>query len=171
MSRQASSYTTQRWPPVGIHERRLHPRRGAGHQDRDEGGVLGDAGQVEGDHRQVRVERHRGGAVEQPGEVAGDEPTQGVADESPVLGEPAVGIVGRVGGEESVDDHREDGYVGAADGAVDGDVDGGVLERGEAAFEDGLGERADEVAATGGDLAGPLCVVVARRGGGPRRAG
>ena len=58
---------------------------------------------------------HRGGAVEQPGEVAGDEASQGVADEASVLGEPAVGIVGRVGGEEPVDDHREDRYVGAAD--------------------------------------------------------
>ena len=106
-----------------------------------------------------RVERDRGGAVEEPGEVAGDESAQGVADESSVLGEPAVGVVGRVGGEESVDDHREDGYVGAADRAVEGDVDGGVLERGEAAFEHGLGERADEVAAAGGDLAGPLRVV------------
>ena len=102
---------------------------------------------------------HRGRAVEQPGEVAGDEATQGVADESAVLGEPAVGIVGGVRGEESVDDHRQDGYVGAADRAVDGDVDGGVLERGEAAFEHGLGQRADEVAATGCDLACPLRVV------------
>ena len=36
-----------------------------------------------------------------------------------------------------------------------------MLERGEAAFEHGLGQRSDEVAATGCDLAGPLRVVVA----------
>ena len=84
-----------------------------------------------------------------------------MADETPVLGEPAVGIVGRVGGEESVDDHREDGYVGAPDRVVDRDVDRGVFQRAEAPVEHGLGERADEVAAAGGDLAGPLRVVEA----------
>ena len=40
--------------PVRIEEGGFHPRRRTGHQHRDQGGVLGDAGQVQADHRQRR---------------------------------------------------------------------------------------------------------------------
>ena len=99
-------------------------------------------------------------AVEQPGQVAGDEAAQRVADEPAVLGEPTVGVVGRVGCEQPVDDHREHGHVGTRGRRRSSATSiGGVLQRGEPPVEHGLGERADEVAATGGDLAGPLRVV------------
>lgn len=68
-----------------------------------------------------------------------------MSDESAVLGEPAVVVLG-LRGEDAVDHHRKDRHIGRAHRIGERDVDGGVLQRGEAAVEDGLGERADQVA-------------------------
>jgi hypothetical protein len=43
-------------PAVRVQQRGLHPRRRARHQHRDQRRVLRDPGQVEGDHRQRRIE-------------------------------------------------------------------------------------------------------------------
>ena len=135
----------------GVQKGGLHPCRRAGHEDRDEGRILGDARQVERDHREGRVERHRRRPVEEPCEVTGDEPTERVPDKSAVFGEASVRIIGAIRCEQPVDDRREDGYVGAPDRAVDRDVDRGVLQRAEAPVEHGLGQGADQVPAARGD--------------------
>ena len=60
--------------------------------------ILGDPGQVQADHRQGRVECHCGRAIEQAGEVTGDQAAQGVADEPSVVVEHHV----RLGVDEDV---------------------------------------------------------------------
>ena len=60
------------------------------------------------------------------------------------------------GAEDAVDDHRQDRDLGAADRVGEGEVDRGVLERGQGAVEDGLGEGADQLTAAGRELCGPF---------------
>jgi hypothetical protein len=82
-----------------------------------------------------------------------------VAHEPTVVGEAPVRVLGSVRSEEPLDDHRENWDVGGTDGAIDRDIDCGVLQRAQPSLEHGLGKRADEVAAAGCDLAGPLRIV------------
>ena len=82
-----------------------------------------------------------------------------MAHEPTVVGEAPVRVLGSVRSEEPLDDHRENWDVGGTDGAIDRDIDCGVLQRAQPSLEHGLGKRADEVAAAGCDLAGPLRIV------------
>ncbi len=84
-----------------------------------------------------------------------------MSDESAVLGEPAVVVLG-VRSEDAVDHHRKDRHLGRAHRIGERDVDGCVLQWGEAAVEDGLGECSDQVTSSGGDLALPLGIAEAR---------
>ncbi|MBM7826997.1 hypothetical protein JOD60_001055 [Microbacterium aurum] len=90
---------------------------------------LGDARQIETDHRQRRVEPDGARPVEQARQVPGDEAAQRVADLAAVLGESAVRVVGVVGAQQPVDHHRQDRHVRVAHRAGQGGVDRGVLQR------------------------------------------
>lgn len=117
--------------------------------------VLGVVGllatpQVEGHHRRGGVQRHRRRAVEQAGQVPGDHAAQRVGDLTSVVGESFV--VPRVGLQQPVDDGRQDRGLHGGGRRGQGQVDGGVLDRGQVSCEHGGGQRADQVASSGGHL-------------------
>ena len=92
ISRHASSYTTHRCPPAG--SRRADSIHADAHVISTEMSV---AFSVTRDRsREIigrrRVEPHRARPIEEPGQVAGHEPTQRVTDQSTVLGQPTIGV-------------------------------------------------------------------------------
>ena len=79
-----------------------------------------------------------------------------MADQASVLGQAAVGVV--AGGEDVVDDHRQDRHIVLRHRRGEGEVDRGVFQRREPPRQHCFGQRADQVTASGGDGGGPLLV-------------
>jgi hypothetical protein len=144
----------------GVGEGGLHPCRGAGHHEGNEGVGAADAGEVEADHREGGVESDGGGSVEETGQVAVDEAGEGVPGVAAVVAELGDAGPCRVTGgvEEMVDHGRERRGCGGGDGAVEGGVEGGVFDGGEGPVERGLGERTEQHPPALGGFDAPLLV-------------
>lgn len=80
-------------------------------------------------------------------------------DETAVLSQSSLRVVAGIGVEQPVDHHRQQRNLRIADGARQSDIDRSVLQRRQATFQHGLGQSADQVAASGRDLCFPLHVV------------
>ncbi len=161
-------------PPasIGVGEGGLHPRRGTRHRQ-DEGGVVAaaaQAGQVDGEHRRVRVEAHRGRGVEHPAQITVDQAAQGVGEvvggvsDPPVLPERGVEAFG---GAEGMGDIAEQRHiprrVSLGDDQVEGDVETGVLHRQQVPLEDGTGQTSQQQEPSLAYLVAP--VLLAHSGG------
>lgn len=151
---------------AGVGEGGFHPGARAGHRE-DEGGVVpgaAEAGQVDGEHRRVRIEGDGGGGVEHAGQVAVDQAPHGVGQVAGCVAELARhhpgGLVERMRVVEGGGDFAEErGAVcvgGAGDDGVERDVQGGVLHGHQVPAQDSPGQGAEQEQAPLADLADPV---------------